>query len=425
VPVQFGFLRPLLPAVFALTLPYSSFSQAIAKPLPLHNSLPAAIQDKDFYLFTAIQADPRVRSALSADKALSEISAERQRFLKEELPSCKQNAACTIRAILWTDEEIHAVSFALARIYKQNPSLQKLVDENLRPGGAYVLYQKQSGEDFLANAWEVCARGLNDVLSVYGQGATPRYPQIDSISFDVTSADFQQRITALAGQISTEASSTQLFFEPSLNIALQLFTMNHRDEAGRLEPMETGVNEAAVKAIPAIQWNRFDYSVIVVPGAGPGDPNTALSAAGRRRTALAAEAYHAGKAPFILVSGGFVHPAQTRFSEALEMKKALLSDYNVPESAILVDPHARHTTTNMRNAAREIFRYGMPMDKPGLMISDAAQTGYIAGQPFADRCMKELGYVPYRILSRPSDTSLVFLPMEESLEQDPIDPLDP
>jgi hypothetical protein len=425
VPVQFGFLRRLLPVVFALTLPYSSFSQTIAKPLPLHNSQPAAIQDKDFYLFTAIQADPQVRSALAADKALSEISAERQHFLKEELPSCKQNAVCTIRAILWTDEEIHAVSFALARIYKENPPLQKLVEENLRPSGAYVLYEKQSGEDLLANAWEICARGLNDVLSVYGQGATPRYPQIDSISFDVTSADFQQRLTALANQISTEASPMQLFFEPSLNAALQLFTMNHRDEAGRLEPMEAGVNQAAVKAIPAIQWNKFAYTVIVVPGAGPKDPNTALSAAGRRRAALAAEAYHAGKAPFILVSGGFVHPAQTRFSEALEMKKALLSDYNVPESAILVDPHARHTTTNMRNAAREIFRYGMPTDKPGLMISDAAQTGYIAGQPFADRCMKELGYVPYRILSRPSDTSLVFMPMIESLEQDPIDPLDP
>jgi hypothetical protein len=97
----------------------------------------------------------------------------------------------------------------------------------------------------------------------------------------------------------------------------------------------------------------------------------------------------------------------------------------VPESSILVDPHARHTTTNMRNAAREMFRYGIPMNKPALVISDAAQIGYIAGRSFADRCLNELGYMPFRIISQPSDISLVFLPMAESLEQDPMDPLDP
>jgi hypothetical protein len=137
------------------------------------------------------------------------------------------------------------------------------------------------------------------------------------------------------------------------------------------------------------------------------------------------EAYHAGKAPFILVSGGYVHPSQTRFAEAVEMKKALLNDYHVPEAAILVDPHARHTTTNMRDAAREIYRYNMPMNKPALVVSDAAQIGYIAGQIFAVRCMKELGYLPYQVVNRPSETSLVFLPLKESLQQDPMDPLDP
>jgi hypothetical protein len=162
-----------------------------------------------------------------------------------------------------------------------------------------------------------------------------------------------------------------------------------------------------------------------LPGAGPGDPNIALSDARRRRTLLAAEACHAGKAPFILVSGGYVHPSQTRFAEAIEMKKALLEDYHVPEAAILVDPHARHTTSNMRDAAREMYHYNMPMNKAAPVVSDAAQIGYIAGRPFADRCLKELGYLPYQIVNRPSDTTLVFLPMAESLQQDPLDPLDP
>jgi uncharacterized SAM-binding protein YcdF (DUF218 family) len=33
------------------------------------------------------------------------------------------------------------------------------------------------------------------------------------------------------------------------------------------------------------------------------------------------------------------------------MKRSLMADYGVPENAILIDPHARHTTTNMRNTA--------------------------------------------------------------------------
>jgi DUF218 domain len=419
--MRLRFLPRLFFAAAIVILPDLSIAQPFPGTLPLH----AVLQDKDFYLFSILQANHEVREVLAADKTLGQVSAERLKFLTLALQTCKENVICTFRALIWTDAEIRTVSFALARIYQDNASVRQLVDKDLRSSGTYVLYQKQSGENLLANAWEVCARGLNDVFSVYGQGLPPRYPQIDSISFDVSSADFQQRVTALVSQISAESTPPYLFFEPSLKAVLQLLALNHRDEAGRLEPMEAGVNEGAVKSIPSIQWAKYAYSVIVVPGAGPSDPNTALSDAGRRRTALAAEAYHEGKAPFVLLSGGYVHPSQTRFSEALEMKKALLEDYHVPEAAILVDPHARHTTTNMRNAAREIYRYNMPMDKPALVVSDAAQVSYIAGQPFADRCMKELGYLPYQIVSRASETSLVFLPVADSLQEDPLDPLDP
>jgi DUF218 domain len=415
------FLCCLLLMAAAAMLPHPFFAQAIAKPLSLH----AALQDKDFYLFSALQNDPEVRAALVKDRTLAQISAERKHFLEQSVKTCKESAPCIVRMLLWTDEEIRMISFALAQLYRDNAALRRFIDKNLRPTGAYALFQKESGDALLVGAWEICARGLNDVLSVYGQGAAPRYPLIDSISFDVNSTDFREHVSALLNQISSEAAESQLFFEPSLQGALQLLLLNHRDEAGRFEPMEAGVNRAAVEAITSIAWRKFEYSVIVVPGAGPADPHTALSEAGRRRTALAAEAYHAGKAPLILVSGGYVHPSQTHFAEAIEMKNALLKDYNVPEAAILVDPHARHTTTNLRNAAREIYRYNIPMAKPALVVSDASQIGYIAGQSFADRCLKELGYLPYQIVSHPSDTSLVFVPKIESLEEDPQDPLDP
>ena len=414
-----SFLR-LLVAIAILSLGHSSSGEPTPKPLALH----AALQDKDFYLLSSLQSDPEVRKVLSQDQGLAQVSAEREWFLSQALATCKENA-CRVHAFLWTDEEIRSVSFALTRIYKESAPVRKLIEKELRPSGTYVLYENQDGAILLVNAWQVCARGLNDILSVYGEGLAPRYPKIDSVSFNVSSADFESRVEAVLKQPLGESHAPPLFFEPSLGAALQLLSLNHRDEAGRLEPMEEGVNEAAVKAIPSLPWSKYPYSVIVVPGAGPNDPDTPISATGRARVALAAEAYHAGKSPLILLSGGYVHPAQTRFAEAIEMKKVLLAEYNVPEAAVLVDPHARHTTTNMRNAAREIFRYHIPMKKPALVVSDAAQTGYIAGQPFADRCLKELGYLPYQIVSRPSQTNLVFLPRIDSLQEDPLDPLDP
>jgi hypothetical protein len=263
--MQLGSLSRLLFAAAIFTFPRLSIAQAVTRPLQLHS----ALQDKDFYLLSALQAESGVRALLTGDKMLSQISAERQQFLTLALQTCKGDAVCTLRALVWTEEEIRIVSFALARIYQDNSSLRELVDKNLRPSGAYVLYQKQSGEGLLVNAWEVCARGLNNIIAVYGQGAAPRYPLIDSISFDVNSADFRQRIASLVKQIFIETTTLEIFFDPSLKAALQLLALNHRDEAGRLEPMETAANEAAVKAIPSIHWKDYTYSVIVVPGAGP------------------------------------------------------------------------------------------------------------------------------------------------------------
>ncbi|HTX42001.1 MAG TPA: YdcF family protein [Acidobacteriaceae bacterium] len=419
--MQFAALRRALIVVFILTLGCSAHAQVAVRPLPMHNPL----QDKNFYLFSVLGQNSEIRNALTGDPALASIAAYRRRNVDQALRLCKSNADCELKTLFWTDEEINHVSGALFSLDRNNPQFRRQVDRELRSSGAYVLDEKQSPAVLLDDAWEICARGVDDILSVYGQGAAPRYPLIDSSSFDVNSPEFQQRLDALVRTVDAASSPSQLFFDPSLSAALRLLEMNHRDEAGRLEPMQAGVNAAAVRAIRSTIWKKYPYSVIIVPGAGPGDRITPLSKAGRNRCALAAEAYHAGKAPFVLVSGGFVHPSQTRFSEALEMKKALLDEFNVPESAILVDPHARHTTTNMRNAAREIFRYGMPMDKPALVVSDSAQIGYIASQSLADRCMRELGYMPYRIASRPSDTSLVVAPSIDSLEQDPMDPLDP
>jgi len=109
----------------------------------------------------------------------------------------------------------------------------------------------------------------------------------------------------------------------------------------------------------------------------------------------------------------------------VEMKNSLVRDFGVPANAIIIEPHARHTTTNLRNVARLIYRYGMPFDRPALVTTDSFQSTYIESDGFAKRCDQELGYQPARIGRRISMFDLEVTPRIESLQIDPRDPLDP
>jgi hypothetical protein len=189
--------------------------------------------------------------------------------------------------------------------------------------------------------------------------------------------------------------------------------------------MEQGENKAAYAAIIHTDWKKYPYSAIVIPGAGPGDRQTPLSTKGKERLDLAVERYRQGKAPFLLVSGGFVHPAQTKYCEAIEMKRYLVETAGIPASAILIEPHARHTTTNLRNAVRILYRYSVPFDKPVLVTSDKDQSQYMAAPDFDNRCKKELGYVPYRSLRAITPEDSEMISSIEALQANPLEPLDP
>ena len=141
------------------------------------------------------------------------------------------------------------------------------------------------------------------------------------------------------------------------------------------------------------------------------------------RCKSAARQYFAGKAPFVVVSGGSVHPYKTKYNEAIEMKKYMISTLHLPESAVIIEPHARHTTTNIRNDVRLVFRYGMPISKPGLIVTDKSQNDGITNMD--KRCLKELGYVPYKLGKRLSETALEFYPVITSLQIDADEPMDP
>jgi uncharacterized SAM-binding protein YcdF (DUF218 family) len=118
-----------------------------------------------------------------------------------------------------------------------------------------------------------------------------------------------------------------------------------------------------------------------------------------------------------------VHPYKTKYCEAEEMKKYLMDSLKIEENAIIMEPHARHTTTNMRNAVRLMIEYHFPIVKPGLIVSDKADNDYIEGM--AERCMIELQYVPYILGNRVSDTQLEFYSKTEAIQINSTEPLDP
>jgi uncharacterized SAM-binding protein YcdF (DUF218 family) len=125
-----------------------------------------------------------------------------------------------------------------------------------------------------------------------------------------------------------------------------------------------------------------------------------------------------------MVSGGMAHPYKTKYCEAVEMKNYLVNTLHIPANAVLAEPQARHTTTNVRNGVRLIYHYGMPFNKPFITSTSASHSEYLANA-MADRCMKELKYVPYKVGKRVNETTIELYPLIEALQINPLEPLDP
>jgi hypothetical protein len=302
-----------------------------------------------------------------------------------------------------------------------------MIDHLLRPSGFYQHFTSLPNDSLLVRAWEQTAGGLNYIIDQYGLGRKLRYPRIDSASYDVNSRYYRVALKDMFGALSEKLDGMTAFYQPSLAIALQLMELNDRDEPARFEPLGTGENKAALLAVKTINWSKYTYATIVVPGEGPDITTVALDPIGRMRCDLAASRYQKGLAPFIILSGGYCHPFHTPYAEAFIMKKYLVTKHRIPGKAIIIEPQARHTTTNLRNASRLMIHYGIPITMPSDIVSTKSQIDYIAlpQQHFDQRNMHELGYLPYRDKKQVSIHDIEFYPVMESLQLDPLDPLDP
>jgi hypothetical protein len=377
------------------------------------------VQDKNFYLLSLFQRRREIRKLLRENKAL-------KRLFNDKLQNFRMAAkcdevACFDRLLRLSGPEINTVANEF-EVLALHPEFKRLVDKDLRPSGALIKYNRQSDTEMLIAAWKDAANGMNRLLRVYCLGKDPFYKDIDRVSFDVSSEEYRKLLRVKTAEIKLSRDS--LFFEPTLNFALKLLEANRRDEAGRYEPLEEGENKTCLQDMKNISWNDYPYSFILVLGSGPGD-SSRLSKIGAKRADQAAQLFLEHKAPLIILSGGHVHPMQTPYCEAIEMKKYVMEKFKIPEQSILIEPHARHTTTNFRNAARLAFRYRIPAELKALVTSSEDHIAVTTKEGFRIRCSTELGYFPMEFITRISPVAAEFKPAAASLFFDANDPLDP
>jgi len=398
------------------------YANALAQHKVQPVAIPATVQSKNYYLLTLLQADAGARQLIEHDEALTRLAQAKIVAIREALGSCK-DALCMTESLKFTDAEVQTVGDRLAALYKPGNALGTLIAGQVIPSGRYILHNGLPPAELLVKAWQQDAEGINHTIAVYAQGKKPNYPAIDSIGFKVGDKSYKTLVTSAVQTLLNGTQNTRQFFMPSLTAALIFLDLNARDNAQDYEPMETTVNKAAVQRIKTINWAKYPYSLILVPGMGPEDAGVPLAPEGMLRCRLAVDEYLKGAAPFIMVSGGKVHPYKTPYCEAEEMKRYLINVLHLPENVILMEPHARHTTTNMRNAVRLIYKYHIPADKAAVVVTEKSQSGGITNM--AARCMKELGYVPYRLGKRLSDTEQEFFAVKEAMQVNVGEALDP
>ncbi len=427
---------------FALALVVSGGS-ASAAPAPVVWENP--LQDKIFLLLSLLERDPAIEKALASDPALAEITRAKSALLLPPAVAPVDNAAklsreerkkaadaaekaamdANLNALLWTDAEIKTIGDTLRALHDTTPALASAVREKLRLTGLFAVHDKLSGPDLLALAWSDAARNANHVIKTYGLGQRPYYHKIDALAYSPDDPYHTLNNFDLLSIVQDDPSAKRLFFQPSLRLATLLLQSHMRDYAAHFEPLHEGENAAAFRRAATLDWNAWPRSAILVLGHGPQIDGVPFSPSTRAQLHTVARRFHAGSAPFLILSGGRVWPAGTLYYEGLEMKRVLMGEHGIPENAIIIDPHARHTTTNFRNAGRLLHAFGAPEGKPVTVLSTPRHMVYVKSERFARACQRECGFVPFKIISSSGPLELECVIPLALCRQSGIDPLDP
>lgn len=350
-----------------------------------------------FPLLDALGRDPAALRALMAKPAVAALLDARQ----DRRAACGQDLFCIAQALIWTPTEVEAMASAA-------PATAGLPAPD--DGRAAQALRE--------------IEGVNRIVRTYGLGQVPPYPQIDGAG-TIDPQERQARLQAADWLSRTPRDGSAQAVDPSIDYALALLDASDRTDAIGFEPLTGGANAPALQRARMLDWRHYRYTALIITGVGPEVTDMALSPYGKYHLRLAANRFAQGEAPFIIVTGGRAHPRATRFTEAEQMRNALIERYGIPADAILIEPYARHTTTNLRNATRLLMAMDAPLDQDALIVCNPGQSAAIESVQFVKRNQDELGYQPGQISRRLSPTELVFRPARASARVDPRDPLDP
>lgn len=356
----------------------------------------ATLSARLFPLLDAAGHDPATLEQIAKAPGMESVL----RVRRERRAACGTDLVCRAQALLWSNSEADA----LRRAVVQAPGLR-------------------AADDGPAAQVEREIAGINTIVRTYALGAIPT-TAIDGPG-TVSPQDHQARLQAADWIAEAPRAGSSQRLDPSIDYALALLDVSDRTDAIGHEPLTGGANAAAVARAKALDWHRYRYSAMIVTGVGPEIEGEPLSPFGKYHLRLAVRRFAQGDIAFILVTGGRAHPRATPFTEADEMRKALIDRYGVPPDAIIIEPYARHTTTNLRNASRLLARIGAPLEAETVIVCNPLQSAYIESAKFTERNAAELGYQPGKIVRRASPSELVFRPSPASERVDPRDPLDP
>lgn len=363
----------------------------------------APVKDQ-YWALMAKQLFPALAS-IQATPAQGLASTLEQR--RKRIDACAGAAKCLLLASTWTDEEMDAVARAIKVLPTMAPNGPLIADDGVK---AQVVRE---------------LRGVNAILQIYGFGTESRYPKIDGPVEKPGSDEFKALVADAIWLAQAGYGDPGVNLDPSIPLALALIDVNERRDAVAFEPLDAAHNGPAFKLARGIDWKRYKYTAIIIPGVGPENPAISISARSKLHLRQAAARFADGEAAFIVTSGAAVHPKGSQFNEAVEMRKVLVERYGIPAERIVIEPYARHTTTNLRNVTRRLVAMGAPLDRPTLIVANPSQSAYISSPEFAARNPAELGYQPGTVGRRLSPYEVEFVPSVRSLRVDPWDPLDP
>lgn len=396
---------------------------------------PSLLQDENFYVLTLLEQIPEAFDALVSNPELAAIGRDARARAEAASAACQLEyrakgpdgksfrlAGCTSEAMRWTDAERAKSAEAAGRLYDGSAAVRRLVSEHMRPSGRFHRDAGLKDRALFVKAWAEAQDAIDRIIRVYALGEKPRYADIDSVIYPPDGKYYRAVLSLTIWENSRNAKEAQAPYNIALKFALALMEINQRDDAVRQLKLQERENVQTFSRLAGVRWADYPYAAIVVPGWSPEIAYEPLNPGRKVALRHAAELFRAGRAPLLVLSGARLRPIGTEWTEAFEMKSYMVEELGIPADRILIGPISRHTTTEVRDNGRLIFRTGAPLDRKSLYMSEGP---YIGSKEFEDRLLRDQGYLPWTYLRRLDFATLEFIPSLKSLHREATDPMNP